>query len=73
MILADDRFATILLAVREERGVLDSIRKFLRYPAVVEPGRGVDGVRRCAGGGDHRPKACFVYPHKPNPLVPQGL
>jgi magnesium-transporting ATPase (P-type) len=31
MILADDHFATIVLAVREARGVLDNIRKFLRY------------------------------------------
>jgi P-type Ca2+ transporter type 2C len=31
MILADDHFATILRAVREGRGVLDNIRKFLRY------------------------------------------
>lgn len=31
MILADDHFATILLAVREGRGVLDNNRKFLRY------------------------------------------
>jgi potassium/sodium efflux P-type ATPase len=31
MILADDHFATIVLAVREGRGVLDNIRKFLRF------------------------------------------
>jgi Ca2+-transporting ATPase len=31
MILADDHFSTIVLAVREGRGVLDNIRKFLRY------------------------------------------
>jgi magnesium-transporting ATPase (P-type) len=31
MILANDDFATIVLAVREGRGVLDNIRKFLRY------------------------------------------
>ena len=30
MILADDNFGTILDAVREGRGVLDNIRKFLR-------------------------------------------
>lgn len=31
LILADDDFGTIVLAVREGRGVLDNIRKFLRY------------------------------------------
>lgn len=63
LILADDNFGTLVEAVRQGRGVLDNIRKFLRYLLSSNLGEvltvflgvlgaGVLGLQAGAGGGE---------------------